>query len=83
MITYARGAEQRRRQRSRAARVVAGYARDARDLAELLDMLGLITAEDPRSPAAGRRQVPGPRHSSEAERDLATALLSALTRELR
>ena len=32
-------------QRHRAARTVAGQARDAHDLAELLDMLGLTAAE--------------------------------------
>ena len=50
-------------QRHRAARTVAGLARDAGDLAELLDMLGLTAAdglEEPVEPPpkAPRKRVP-------------------------
>lgn len=72
-------------QRHRAARVVAANARDASDLTELLDMLGLSAAEGrfPPAPDADTPPIPAPRHPSEAERDLATNLLSAVTYSLR
>ncbi|MFI7680434.1 hypothetical protein [Actinophytocola sp. NPDC049390] len=50
-------------QRHRAARTVAGLARDAADLAELLEMLGLTAAEGrdlpvETQPEAPRKRVP-------------------------
>ncbi len=84
MSTSANGAEARRWQRHRAARVVAQCGQDADDLAELLDMLGLTAAEGrfPPPPLVHTGQIPGPRHASEAERDLATNLLSVVTQKL-
>jgi hypothetical protein len=71
--------------RHRAARVVAGQARNAEELVELLDMLGL-TAEEGRRPApptVNTGPIPAPRHASAAERDLATTLLATVSRALR
>jgi hypothetical protein len=67
--------------RHRAARVIAANARGSDDVAELLDMLGLTAAEGrfPPAPDAGAPPIPAPRHPSEAERGLATTLLSAVT----
>jgi len=67
--------------RHRATRVIAANVRDADELAELLDMLGLTVAEGrfPPVPDTGVPAVPAPRHPSEAERDLATTLLAAVT----
>lgn len=84
MSISANGAEARCWQRHRAARVVIQCGQDADDLAELLDMLGLTAVEGrfppPRVVRTGR--FPGPRRASEAERDLATNLLSVVTQKL-
>jgi hypothetical protein len=71
--------------RHRAARVIAANARNADDLAELLGMLGLTAAEGrfPPAPDVDTPCIPGPRHPSEADRDLATTLLCAVTQSLR
>ncbi|MFL6123630.1 hypothetical protein [Actinophytocola sp.] len=47
-------------QRHRAARTVAGRARDVKDLAELLGMLGLTAAEGRVPPAESPDEPPGP-----------------------
>jgi hypothetical protein len=84
MSTSRNGAEARRWQRHYAARVVANCANDAEDLVELLGMLGLTATEGRWTPAPDVHpgHIPGPRHVSEAERDLASNLLSAVTHEL-
>lgn len=45
-------------QRHKAARTVAGLARDAADLAELLDMLGLAAADGLEPPVEPKPEVP-------------------------
>jgi hypothetical protein len=70
--------------RYRAARVVAANARNANDFTELLNMLGLAEVEGQRPPMpADPLRIPTPRHSSDAERDLAITILAAITGSLR
>ena len=66
-------------QRHRAARTVAGLARDAGDLAELLDMLGLSAAdglEEPVEPTPEAPRKPVPRLEPQS-----ACRLSALLRQ--
>ncbi|MFL6141824.1 MAG: hypothetical protein ACJ72N_08145 [Labedaea sp.] len=84
MSTSTNGLEARRWQHHRAARVVARCAQDAVDLVELLNMLGLTAVEgrSPPAPEVHPGQGSEPRPVSEAERDLASNLLSAVAHEL-
>ena len=70
-------------QRHRAARVVAGHARDAEELIELLDMLGLTAAEGRYPPKSGDGDPPalGPPPAAVAEqrRRLINTLFTAFT----
>jgi hypothetical protein len=70
-------------QRYRAARLLAGHARDAEELIELLDMLGLTANEgrNPPKPGDGDPPAPGPPPAVVAEqrRRLISTLFTAFT----
>ncbi|WP_034272002.1 hypothetical protein [Haloechinothrix halophila] len=65
-------------ERSRAARVVAAYARDATELTEVLDMLGLAASEA-REPGSAPDQVERREHAAARARRGRTLLVSELT----
>lgn len=65
-------------ERSRAARVVASYARDTTELTEMLDMLGLAASEA-REPGSAPDQVERRERAAARARRGRTLLVSELT----